>query len=73
MPEAEFSLAQRAIEAKYSDIERSLIEEFVLHHSLYIPTQPNTYQFNQIQTQLRIVIQRQIQISSLEVLFSLDF
>lgn len=32
LPEAEFSLAQRAIEAKYSDIERSLIEEFVRHH-----------------------------------------
>ena len=32
MPETEFSPAQRAIEAKYSEIERSLIEEFVRHH-----------------------------------------
>jgi len=32
LPEAEFSPAQRAIEAKYSEIERCLIEEFVRHH-----------------------------------------
>ena len=32
LPEKEFSPAQRAIEAKYSDIEASLIEEFVKHH-----------------------------------------
>jgi len=32
LPEAEFSPAQKAIEAKYGEIERSLIEEFVKHH-----------------------------------------
>jgi len=32
LPEKEFSPAQRAIEAKYSEIEASLIEEFVKHH-----------------------------------------
>merc|ERR1719481_782270 len=32
LPEAEFSPAQRAIEGKYSEIEASLIEEFVKHH-----------------------------------------
>jgi hypothetical protein len=32
LPEAEFSPAQRAIEAKYAETERLLIEEFVRHH-----------------------------------------
>ena len=32
LPESEFSPAQRAIESKYSEIEASLIEEFVKNH-----------------------------------------
>ena len=32
LPESEFKPAQRAIEAKYNEIEASLIEEFVKHH-----------------------------------------
>jgi len=32
LPEAEFKPAQKAIETKYTEIEKSLIEEFVKHH-----------------------------------------
>jgi len=32
LPEAEFSHARRSIEAKYNEIEKALIEEFVKHH-----------------------------------------
>jgi len=32
LPESEFKPAQRAIEAKYNEIEANLIEEFVKHH-----------------------------------------